>query len=179
MQGVLRFQEPVYESLFREGKLVRTCFVNVLLFGLLHAGFVLVFAKHVWSVSGVSVAPTLQTQIAIICSGVMIAFFMHAGAALFFWVFTRGLGGRPSFLPLYLNLGVGFIALWPLAPVVSAYQAGLGGPILTIVLAMLSLYAVAVVFFGLKSASGLSALRMAASMVLTAAFVACFLYLWM
>ena len=178
MQDVLRCQEPVYETLFQEQKSARYCFANVLLFGLLHAVFVLMFARHVWGVSGVSVSPTLQTQIAIICSGVMIAFFMHAGAALFFWVFTRGLGGRPTFLPLYLNLGVGFIALWPLAPVLSAYQAGIGGPILMVVLAVLSLYAAVVVFFGLKIASGLSASRMVAVMVLTAVFVACFLYLW-
>lgn len=178
MQDVLRCQESVYETLFRERKSVRYCFANVLLFGLLHAVFVLMFARHVWSVSGVSAAPTLQIQIAIICSGIMIAFFMHAGAALFFWVFTRGLGGRPNFLPLYLNLGVGFIALWPLAPVLSAYQAGLGGPILMVVLSALSLYAAVVLFFGLKIASGLSPLRMATAMVLTAVFVACFLYLW-
>ena len=178
MQDVLRCQELVYETLFREQKSVRYCFANVLLFGLLHAVFVLMFARHVWSVSGVSVSPTLQTQIAIICSGVMIAFFMHAGAALFFWVFTRGLGGRPNFLPLYLNLGVGFIALWPLPPVLSAYQAGIGGPVLLVVLAALSLYAAVVVFFGLKIASGLSASRMVTVMVLTAVFVACFLYLW-
>ncbi len=178
MQDVLSFQEQVYERLFREQKSVRYCFVNVLLFGLLHAVFVLMFAKHVWSVSGVSVSPSVQTQIAIICSGVMIAFFMHAGAALFFWVFARGLGGRPFFLPLYLNLGVGFIALWPLAPVLSALQARIGGPVLLIILGLLSLYAAVVVFFGLKNASGLSTLRMSAAMVLTLVFVSCFLYLW-
>lgn len=179
MQGVLTGQEVVYEEMFREQKSVSYCFVNVFLFGLFHAVFVLLLAGYIGggpeeSRPGLSV----QTQAAVLASGIMVAFFMHAGAALFFWVFARALGGRPAFLPLYLNLGVGFIALWPLAPVLAAFQAGIGGVILLVILGMLALFATAVVFAALKSASGLSTLRMSAAMVLTVAYVACFLYLW-
>jgi hypothetical protein len=178
MRDVLMGQEVVYEELFREQKSVSYCFVNVFLFGLLHAVFVLFLAGYVWGGAESQAGLLLQTQAAILASGIMVAFFMHAGAALFFWVFARGLGGRPAFLPLYLNLGVGFIALWPLAPVLAAFQAGIGGGILVFILGMLALYATGVVFVALKSASGLSAFRMGASMVLTVAYVACFLYLW-
>ncbi|MFO7801058.1 MAG: hypothetical protein R6V55_02045 [Desulfovermiculus sp.] len=178
MQDVLRRQEGVYEELFREQKSVSYCFVNVFLFGLLHAIFVLFLAGYIWSEPESQAGLPVQAQVAVLASGIMVAFFMHAGAALFFWVFARGLGGRPAFLPLYLNLGVGFIALWPLAPVLAAFQAGIGGGILVAVLGMLALYATAVVFAGLKSASGLSVLRMSAAMALTVAYVACFLYLW-
>lgn len=178
MHDVLRGQEVVYEDLFREQKSVSYCFLNVFLFGLLHAVFVLFLAGYVWGGSESQAGLPVQAQVAVLASGIMVAFFMHAGAALFFWVFARGLGGRPAFLPLYLNLGVGFIALWPLAPVLAAFQAGIGGWILLVALGMLALYATAVVFAGLKSASGLSAMRMSLAMVLTVAYVACFLYLW-
>ncbi|MFO7801305.1 MAG: hypothetical protein R6V55_03290 [Desulfovermiculus sp.] len=178
MQGVLTGQEVVYEELFREQKSVSYCFVNVFLFGLLHAVFVLFLAGYVGDGPESRAGLSVQTQAAVLASGIMVAFFMHAGAGLFFWVFARGLGGRPAFLPLYLNLGIGFIALWPLAPVLAAFQAGIGGLILLVLLGMLALYATAVVFAALKSASGLSALRMSAAMVLTVAYVACFLYLW-
>ena len=178
MQEVLRGREAVYEELLREQKSVIYCFLNIFLFGLLHAALVIILAKNALGVPEGQAGIGMQTQVAILCSGIMVAFFMHAGAALFFWVFARGLGGHPAFLPLYLNLGIGFIALWPAAPVLAAFQAGVGGPWLGLVLLIASLYALKVIFAGLRSASKLSVGRMGVAMILTGAYVACFLYLW-
>lgn len=178
MQEVLLCRESVYQGLFLEQRSVSCCFANVFVFGLLHALFVLIMAQQITAASGAPAGLSLHTQVAVLGSGIMVAFFMHAGAALFFWVFARGMGGRPAFLPLYLNLGIGFIALWPLAPVLAAFQARVGGMFLALILGVLSLYAAAVAFAGLKSASGLSGVRMSAAMLLTVGYVFCFLYLW-
>jgi hypothetical protein len=104
---------------------------------------------------------------------------MHAGGAMFLWVFSRGIGGNTAFLPVYFNLGISFIGLWPLAPVLAAVQAGIRGPAALLLLVITSLYALFVIMFGTKSASGLSMAKMSTAMTITIVFVTCFLYLWL
>jgi len=178
MRAVLRFDETVYPSIMAAGKAVRYSMINVLVFGLLHALSSLHFSAALLQEAGPIEPIPGMSKVFFVAMGVAVAFFMHAGAALFLWVFTRGIGGRIAFLPVYFNLGVSFIGLWPLAPALAAIQGGSGNPALYVFLGLASVYALGVVFFGTKSASGLSMIKMAGAMAVTILFVSCFLYLW-
>lgn len=178
MRAVLQFDEPVYSSIMARGKSVRYCVINVLIFGLLHAAFSLHFSAAFLQESGVLQPIPVASKLFFLAIGVAVSFFMHAGAALFLWVFSRGIGGRIEFLPVYFNLGVSFIGLWPLAPALASVQAHHTNPALYIFLGLAAAYGLAVIFFGTKSASGLSMIKMSGAMALTILFVACFLYLW-
>lgn len=179
MQAVLRLDESVYPAIMAENRTVWYCVVNISVFGILHALFSLYFSNSMMAGSPSVESLSLASRATIILVGVAVAFFMHAGAAMFLWVFSRGIGGNTAFFPVYFNLGISFIGLWPLAPVLAALQSGINGTALLFLLFIASLYALAVILFGTKSASGLSMTRMSAAMTITIIFVACFLYLWL
>ena len=82
-------------------------------------------------------------------------------------------------MPPYLSLGVAAIALWPLAPAVSALQIGPGGKDTWAYVVVMALYAGAVAYMGLHQASGLSRFKMAVVGVVSIINVGCFLYLWL
>ncbi len=174
MKSVLQFDEAVYTDIMTSGKGVRYCMINVLGFGLIHAVFSLYVSGLLWS-PGFGFAGILLFMMA----GIGVAFLMHAGAALFLWVFTRGAGGGVEFLPVYFNMGIAFIGLWPLAPVLSSIQAGYIGHGLFALLSLTSIYGLLVIFFGVKSASRLSMYRMAAAMTVCIVVVGSMLYLWL
>lgn len=115
---------------------------------------------------------------AIILAGVFTAFVLHIGVSLFVWVFSRGIGGRTGFLPVYLNLAVAAIALWPAAPAAAAYQAGVSGWILGAYTTAAWIYGLTVGYVAAQRASGLSHYRMVIMVVATAIYAGCFLYLW-
>lgn len=178
VQAVLKLDETVYPAITAEKRTVRYCVINVLVFGILHAFFSLHFSEAVL-IEGQNSGPVpIISQVLFIIIGAAVAFLMHAGGALFLWVFSRGIGGSTAFLPVYFNLGISFAGLWPLAPVLAALQSGAGGPAMYSILALTSAYALAVIFFGIKSASGLSTARMGAAMATAIVFITSFMYLW-
>lgn len=174
MQSVLRLDESVYPEIMISGRFVRYCIINVLMLGFIHALFSLHFEGLLWS-DDVAV----MGKVFFAGAGAGVAFLMHAGGALFLWVFTRGAGGRTEFFPVYFNFGISCIGLWPIAPVLSAIQAGFRGPGLYLLLVLFSLYGILVIFFGAKSASQLSTIRMTAAMVVCIIVVGSLLYLWL
>lgn len=179
MQAVLRLDESVYPAIMAENRTVWYSVANIAVFGILHALFSLYFSSTLMD-GGPSAEPMSMTARAtIVLVGVAVAFFMHAGAAMFLWVFSRGIGGNTSFFPVYFNLGISFIGLWPLAPVLAAVQSGINGTAVLLLLFLASVYALVVILFGTKSASGLSMARISTAMAVTIIFVTCFLYLWL
>lgn len=173
MKAVLQLDETVYPKIMAQGRLVRYAMANVLAAGLLHALFSLQFSGLLWSAEA-----SFTGKLFFAAAGIGVAFLMHAGAALFLWVFTRGAGGRVEFLPVYLNMGVSFIGLWPFVPVLSAIQSGFDGPGWYVLLGMTAIYGLAVIFFGAKSASQLSMARMAAAAGVCIVVIGSMLYLW-
>jgi len=174
MKAVLQLDEAIYTRIMHSGKGVRYCAVNVLAVGMLHALFSLQFSELLWSAE-----VPVSAKLFFATAGVGVAFLMHAGAALFLWVFTRGAGGRVEFLPMYFNMGIAMIGLWPLAPVLSAFQSGLGGPGVYGLLGLTAVYGLAVVFFAAKSASQLPLARMAAALGVCIVVIGSMLYIWL
>ncbi len=179
MQAVLQLDETIYAGIMARGASIRYSTLNVGLFGVIHALSSLFFSRQLMRTDGSLYAPDAGTQAFMLMLGVAVAFLLHGGAGLFFWAFSRGVGGRTAFLPVYFNLGIAFIALWPLAPILAALQIQLGGALLYSVGAIASLYALLVIFGAIKNAAGLSVLRMTIAMTLTVSYIACFLYLWL
>ena len=179
MQSVLRLDETIYPAIMQSSRTARYCMLNVLIFGLLHALFSLMLSPALLAEGQIAAPLPLISKIIFILIGIAVAFFMHAGAALFLWVFSRGIGGNTAFFPIYFNLGISFVGLWPLAPLLAALQAGYSGAALQILLGIAAIYGLAVILLGSKSASGLSMKKMLIAMGVTIVFVACFLYLWL
>jgi hypothetical protein len=177
MRAILQLDENVYQSIHAAGRAVTFCMINVSIFGVLHAFSALYFIESLFRDSNAAIP--MAGKIQFITIGVGVAFLMHAGAALFLWVFSRGFGGRTAFLPVYFNLGLSFIGLWPLAPVLAALQAGVQGPLLHVLVGLAAIYGLCVIFLGTKIASGLSMLRMSVAMTVTLMVVASLLYLWL
>ena len=114
----------------------------------------------------------------IIMAGIPVAFLMHAGAALFIWVFLKAVGGKANFLTAYFNLGLSSVALWPLAPVTAALQAGMKTPWLAGVGLGLGIYGCTIGLKVLKETFALSQAKMAIATSVTIVYIGCFLYLW-
>lgn len=156
---------------------MRHATINILVLGLIYGGCALGFGRNLIRTDTgqtVSFNPLL-----IIMVGISIAFLMHAGAALFFWVFSRGMGGRPQFMPVYLNVGVAGLTLWPLAPALAALQVGIQSSAVLIYTLFAGLYAMAGLFVAVKSATGLSSVKMTIAALGSLVYIGCFLYLWM
>ncbi len=178
MQSVLRLDETIYPAILASEQTTRYCMVNVLVFGVLHAVFSLSFSDALMIDAQMTESIPFISKSIFVLIGIAVAFFMHLGGGLFLWVFSRGVGGNTAFLPVYFNLGISFIGLWPLAPFLAAAQAGYSGGGTSVLLGLTAGYGLAVIFFGTKSASGLSLTRMSIAMGLAIIFVASFLYLW-
>jgi len=172
MIAVLRLNAGVWTDLSRSGRVLPYTVANVLILGLIYGLSVLVLGRRLLE-PGASFNPFMVMMV-----GVSVAFLVHAGAALYIWMFCRGIGGTTAFLPVYLSVGAGSAGLWFAAPAVALVQSGVRGGPLWVYLAASLLYALAVLYPGVRHASGLSAVKMAAAAVLTVVFVGCFLYLW-
>ncbi|HSO18551.1 MAG TPA: hypothetical protein VLT88_03780 [Desulfosarcina sp.] len=177
MLRILKLDRAVYRELAATQLPLRYCLANVSVLGL------------IYGLSSVQFAGDLlarQTESAVVFNawmilmvGVSIAFLMHGGLALFVWVFSRGIGGNPLFMPAYLYIGTAAIGLWPLAPAASALQAGVGGAAAIGAAAVAAVYGAAVLFVAVKAASRLSTLKMTLASAATVVYVGCFLYLWL
>lgn len=178
MRAILQLDEGVYPLIHNAGKAVNYGMINILVFGLLHSISALHFSETLLQTGETGPAIPNALKLQLMAVGVGVAFLMHASAALFLWVFSRGFGGRTAFLPVYLNLGLSLIALWPLAPALAALQAGNRGGLLHGFIGLAALYALCVIFIGTKSASGLSTSRMSVAMMVTLVVVVSLMYLW-
>jgi hypothetical protein len=177
MMRILKLDGSVYREMATSQLPMRYCMVNVTVLGLIYGLSSIQFAKAL--LLGHAEAAAGFNPLMILMVGISIAFFMHGGLSLFVWVFCRGMGGNPQFMPTYLFIGAAAIALWPLAPVVSALQAGASGMLLTGYALISSCYGAAVIVVGVKDASRLSPLKMTLATVATIVYVGCFLYLWL
>lgn len=167
IKDVLRLEESVYSEIDSSGKTLSYCFINVLIFGIIYAFSSLFF-------SGMLLSPEVSFlgKAFFVVAGVGMVFLLHAGLALFLWVFTKtAAGGVLQFFPLYFNLGIALAGAWPLAPVLSAFQAGYSGWGLFMLLGLTLGYALAVIFICAKGTAQLSYGRAAAG------FSACLLVL--
>ncbi|MDD9302199.1 MAG: hypothetical protein HUK40_07575 [Desulfobacter sp.] len=153
------------------------CIINVLILGLVYGCSAALFAKMTLVDKGFD-ATSVNTA-KIIIAGIPVAFFMHAGAALFIWVFLKAMRGKANFMISYFYIGAAAIALWPLAPFVAVLQIGAFSVLLIVLTFLLALYAFAVNVQVIKKAFQLSALRMAIATSVTVMYISCFLYLWM
>ncbi len=176
MVRILRMDGTVFKTLAPTHLPLRYCMINLTVLGLIYGVASIQFAKLV--LARQPEAAATFSPLLIMLVGISIAFFMHSGLALFVWVFSRGIGGNPQFMPVYLCIGMAAIGLWPLAPAASALQAGTYGAGLTVYTALATVYGSAVMVVAVKAASGLSWLKVSLAAAATTIYVGCFLYLW-
>ena len=179
MQAVLRLEQAVFRQVLENGRGWQYSGVNVGLLGVIHAACSLHFARSAFETAGAVYVPEIRTALFVMMGGVTTAFLMHGALALVVWVFSRGMGGTRTFVPIYVTTGVAFIALWPVAPALAAMQAGTSNPLMLACLLAGTSYALVVVTAAVRSASGLSPTRTAISSVLALVYMGSFLYLWL
>ncbi len=167
MRKVLAFQPP--DSMGDRWS-IWYCGLNVMLAGLGYAATVLLLSSKL--ASGAYVNPWM-----ILAAGIVTAYFVHAGAALMVWVFCKGVGGTQLFLPIYLNMGIAFIALWPMAPALAGMQLSSSFAVLLLV-AVTATYALVVMVASIAAVVDLSKFRLALAMSATLIYLGCFMYLW-
>jgi len=176
MLKLLALKDAALRRIFDRGLALPYCCVNVLILGLIYGLAAIYFSQPV--LNGSSSAGAGYNTLLILMVGATVAFLMHAGAALFLWVFCRGIGGSPLFGPVYIGLGAAAIAFWPVAPGLAALQAGCLGPVLAVFTLAAVINAAAVVYAALRTVTGLSHLKMTIAAVVSLIYIACFMYLW-
>ena len=152
------------------------CIANVLILGLVYGAAASFFSRIVLVEKGFDAAA--YNVVKIMVAGIPAAFLMHAGAALFVWVFLSAIGGKSNFILTYFNMGVAAAALWPAAPFIAALQTGNRGPIITGLAVCFSVYGFVVMVRMIKHAFQLSQAKMFIATSVTVLYIACFLYLW-
>ena len=178
MLRLLALNSSAVREIFKRGLALKYCSVNVLIFGLIYGFSAIYFSQPVLSSSGSQIAGATFNPLMILMVGASVAFLMHAGAALFIWVFCRGIGGNQFFSPVYMGMGVAAIAFWPVAPGLAAVQAGFMGLFLSVFTLAASLNAAAVIYITVREVTGLSHLKMSIASVVTIIYIGCFMYLW-
>ena len=149
---------------------------NVLIIGIIYGCSAALFSRTLLKENGFEAAAF--DPLKIIVAGIPVAFFMHAGAALFIWVFLKAMGGRANFLTAYFNIGMAAISLWLVAPFAAALQIGATAITVTLLTGIFSLYAFAVNVRVIKAVFQLSNLKMTLATSVTLIYISCFLYLW-
>jgi hypothetical protein len=150
--------------------------LNVLVLGVIYGCSAAVFSRVIIVDKGFGAGD--YNALKIIVAGIPVAFFMHAGAALFIWVFLKAMGGKANFLTSYFYIGTAAISLWFLAPFLAALQLGTPSIVMAILTGIFSLYAFAVNVKVIKEAFQLSRLKMTIATSVTLIYISCFLYLW-
>ena len=177
MGSILSFNDPPpLDSEKSVKQLQLYCILNVLILGLIYGCSAALFSQIVLVDKGFDA--TTANAAKIIIAGIPVAFFMHAGAALFIWVFLRAMGGKANFMVSYFHIGVAAISLWPLAPFLAVLQVGAPSPVLAVLTGVFCLYGFAVNVRVIKTAFQLSAIRMTVATGVTLMYISCFLYLW-
>jgi len=150
--------------------------INVLILGLIYGSSAALFSRYLLMERGLPAEGVNPFKILI--AGMPVAFFIHAGAALFIWVFLKALGGKADFRTSYFHIGAAAISLWPLAPFVAVLQMGHRSGLLLLFTGIFCVYAFAVNFLVIKQVFGLSPIRMTLATTITLIYISCFLYLW-
>ncbi len=119
-----------------------------------------------------------QGLLKLIFAGIPVAFLMHAGAALFIWVFLKALGGNAAFLTAYFTIGVAAISLCPLAPFLAILQTQTPSPLILTATVIAALYGLAVNAKMIQDVFNLSFARMVIALSAAIVYIGCFLYLW-
>lgn len=119
-----------------------------------------------------------QSLLRLTLAGIPVAFLMHAGAALFLWVFLKALGGKATFLTAYFFIGVAAVSLWIFAPFLAMIQVLPPGPFLLGTFFLTGGYGLMVTARTIQPAFDLSNTRMAIAMCAAVIYIGCFLYLW-
>ena len=179
MLRILRLDDGLWSELARDRRVLRYAVINVLVLGLVYGASALGASQSLLAARGLAPGTTTLNPVLVVMVGGSVAFLMHGGLALFTWVFCRGIGGAPVFLPLYLSMGAAAVALWPAAPAVALLQSGNRQAPLIVYLVIALVYGLAVQYPAVRRASGLSHLRMAAAGIFTLFYIGCFLYLWL
>jgi hypothetical protein len=172
MMAVLRLDASVWTRIAPSRKVLYYTMANVLSLGLIYGLSVLVFGRRLLE-PGATFNPLLIMMV-----GVSVAFLVHGGAALYIWMFCRGIGGTAAFFPFYFHVGVAAIGFWFAAPAVALVQSGVRNGPVWLYLAISLVYGFAVLYPAVRQASRLSHVRLAGAFALTFVFVGCFLYLW-
>jgi len=179
MIRVLRFEESVYREVITRNKLsLWYTALNVSMLGLLYGGSNVLFADTILASHGIYEPVVPQVKITLLLMGVSITFLVHGAAALFAWVFCRGIGGSTLFMPVYLAIGMAAVAFWPMAPILSAVLSKSGGQAAFGLLFVTLAYGFIVLFHAVKSASGLALPRMVIVSVILVIYIISFMYLW-
>ena len=150
--------------------------INVLILGLIY-GLSAAFFSRILMIDAGGITDSGMAKI--IIAGIPAAFFMHAGTALFLWVFLKAIGGKSEFITAYFHIGAAAISLWPLAPFVAILQISPPTGLLLLFTGVFCCYAFTVNILVVKQAFRLSALRMAIATSITVIYISCFLYLWL
>jgi len=173
MLRVLKLDKHVYREIAEREQTILYTMMNLLVFGLIYSLSSILFSRFV-NESG----PVTFNPVMVMLVGVSLAFLVHSGASCFVWVFSRGIGGNPSFAASYLHLGTAWISVWFSAPAIALNQAGIRSAYLTVYLFISVVYGLTVLFIAVKEASGLSMLKMSIASFVSAVYLGCFLYLW-
>ena len=152
------------------------CLINVLILGLIYGTSAIFLSKPILAQGG----HVLETpmMIKILMAGASIAFLMHAGASLFFWVFFKAVGGALPFNMIYFKIRQASISLWPLAPFLASFQAGLRHPILTVATLFFSGYALLINYRQILAITKLTGFKLSIAFIIAFIYISCFLYLW-
>ncbi|MCG8564483.1 MAG: hypothetical protein MI747_05310 [Desulfobacterales bacterium] len=149
---------------------------NVLILGLIYGGAAALMGPYLLERQGLDA--TGFNGIKVLVAGIPVAFLMHAGGALFVWVFMRAMGGRANFVTAYFFMGAAAISLWCLAPFAAALQMGTITPFTKGFGLLLALYGFGVMFKAAQEAFQLSGFKMTIATLVTLSYIGCFLYLW-
>ncbi|MBU1566938.1 MAG: hypothetical protein KJ630_15100 [Proteobacteria bacterium] len=178
MLRILRFDEAVYREVIMQNKLsLAYTAINVAMFGLIYGFSATYFSQYILE-PGDTDPLSFHIRLTLVLMGISVSFLIHGGMALFAWVFCRGFGGSTLFLPIYLALGMAWISFWPLAPALAALQVKLTGGLFFPIISAVLAFALTVVFHALKSASGLSQVRMLIVFAVIIVYICSFMYLW-
>ncbi len=177
MGRVLALDTGMYRQMARTRAGLGYCVINVAGTGLIYALSAIYFGRMLLN-RGAG-GPVDFKPLLVILVGICLAFLIHGGATMFFWVFSRGFGGSRLFMPLYQNLGIAAIALWPLAPAVCGMQSGAGSAALAAYMVLAGMGGLMVALSAIRQASGLPPVKLAMAVSATLLYIGCFLYLWM
>jgi hypothetical protein len=176
MGNVLTFEPFHLNASDRLKQLQAYSIINVLILGLIYGCSAALFSQSL--LAGRGLPSDAFNPVKIIVAGIPVAFFIHAGAALFIWVFLKALGGKSDFVTSYFCMGAAAISLWPLAPFVAVLQLGSQSGLLLLFTGVFCLYGFAVNFLVIKQVFHLSLVRMTLATTVSLVYITCFLYLW-
>jgi hypothetical protein len=176
MKYMLTFNPIALQKRIDIKRLQSYAIFNVLVLGVIYGSFAALFSRKLLLENGLDTSA--YNPLKIIVAGIPVAFFMHAGAALFIWVFLKAMGGKANFLMAYFNIGMAAISLWFVAPFAAALQIGTPSARVILSAGIFSLYAFAVNVRVIQAAFQLSTLKMTLATSVTLMYISCFLYLW-